>query len=181
MCSLKRFLQPLGLTKVLGQVTEETGHRWTQTKQDYGLTSFLDRMAIPQEPPHRLATMNKPKYSQRCPDCDRKITGSLKHVGLKVRCPGCGNELEFKPNSERQKENKTPTTSHTGVITPTNAPKNQPDITRIRIDEKSFHEVPIKDAQGDCRFIQGGQFFYCLLYTSPSPRDQRGSRMPSSA
>ena len=26
-----------------------------------------------------------------------------------------------------------------------------------------------------------GQEIYCLLYTSPSPRDQRGSRMPSSA
>ena len=25
------------------------------------------------------------------------------------------------------------------------------------------------------------QFLDCLLYTSPSPRDQRGSRMPSSA
>ena len=25
------------------------------------------------------------------------------------------------------------------------------------------------------------RFFHCLLYTSPSPRDQRGSRMPSSA
>ena len=25
------------------------------------------------------------------------------------------------------------------------------------------------------------QFSLCLLYTSPSPRDQRGSRMPSSA
>ena len=25
------------------------------------------------------------------------------------------------------------------------------------------------------------QFYNCLLYTSPSPRDQRGSRMPSSA
>ena len=25
------------------------------------------------------------------------------------------------------------------------------------------------------------QFVTCLLYTSPSPRDQRGSRMPSSA
>ena len=24
-------------------------------------------------------------------------------------------------------------------------------------------------------------FYTCLLYTSPSPRDQRGSRMPSSA
>ena len=28
---------------------------------------------------------------------------------------------------------------------------------------------------------QGASFCYCLLYTSPSPRDQRGSRMPSSA
>ena len=26
-----------------------------------------------------------------------------------------------------------------------------------------------------------GMYFSCLLYTSPSPRDQRGSRMPSSA
>ena len=27
----------------------------------------------------------------------------------------------------------------------------------------------------------GSQYIGCLLYTSPSPRDQRGSRMPSSA
>ena len=27
----------------------------------------------------------------------------------------------------------------------------------------------------------GGRIRICLLYTSPSPRDQRGSRMPSSA
>ena len=26
-----------------------------------------------------------------------------------------------------------------------------------------------------------GEVYDCLLYTSPSPRDQRGSRMPSSA
>ena len=26
-----------------------------------------------------------------------------------------------------------------------------------------------------------GNLIFCLLYTSPSPRDQRGSRMPSSA
>ena len=26
-----------------------------------------------------------------------------------------------------------------------------------------------------------GAYYACLLYTSPSPRDQRGSRMPSSA
>ena len=29
--------------------------------------------------------------------------------------------------------------------------------------------------------IEQGEFIACLLYTSPSPRDQRGSRMPSSA
>ena len=28
---------------------------------------------------------------------------------------------------------------------------------------------------------KGDEVVYCLLYTSPSPRDQRGSRMPSSA
>ena len=30
-------------------------------------------------------------------------------------------------------------------------------------------------------FTQTLRFHVCLLYTSPSPRDQRGSRMPSSA
>ena len=29
--------------------------------------------------------------------------------------------------------------------------------------------------------VTGDQMVACLLYTSPSPRDQRGSRMPSSA
>ena len=29
--------------------------------------------------------------------------------------------------------------------------------------------------------LYGGLSYHCLLYTSPSPRDQRGSRMPSSA
>ena len=29
--------------------------------------------------------------------------------------------------------------------------------------------------------LKKAQFYDCLLYTSPSPRDQRGSRMPSSA
>ena len=31
-----------------------------------------------------------------------------------------------------------------------------------------------------CRLLEP-YGYYCLLYTSPSPRDQRGSRMPSSA
>ena len=31
------------------------------------------------------------------------------------------------------------------------------------------------------RIIGSERLYFCLLYTSPSPRDQRGSRMPSSA
>ena len=33
----------------------------------------------------------------------------------------------------------------------------------------------------DSRMPRDGRYIDCLLYTSPSPRDQRGSRMPSSA
>ena len=32
-----------------------------------------------------------------------------------------------------------------------------------------------------CAILDNGDLKCCLLYTSPSPRDQRGSRMPSSA
>ena len=42
----------------------------------------------------------------------------------------------------------------------------------------------IEDAEADGRLKPGGTIVEgtsCLLYTSPSPRDQRGSRMPSSA
>ena len=39
--------------------------------------------------------------------------------------------------------------------------------------ERLLHENPAAQS----RYIH----YLCLLYTSPSPRDQRGSRMPSSA
>ena len=34
---------------------------------------------------------------------------------------------------------------------------------------------------GESDTVLSGKVYGCLLYTSPSPRDQRGSRMPSSA
>ena len=52
-----------------------------------------------------------------------------------------------------------------------------------------FDELPWFDSHGS-DFLKGLEHFWngwaayrsdCLLYTSPSPRDQRGSRMPSSA
>ena len=38
-----------------------------------------------------------------------------------------------------------------------------------------------EDIQDGEVLLQVEKFSFCLLYTSPSPRDQRGSRMPSSA
>ena len=49
--------------------------------------------------------------------------------------------------------------------------------------EPDSDEVPdaARDAAKDIRGTALDQLTSCLLYTSPSPRDQRGSRMPSSA
>ena len=41
-----------------------------------------------------------------------------------------------------------------------------------------FNDKAFKSVWGE---LQGDTLKTCLLYTSPSPRDQRGSRMPSSA
>ena len=39
----------------------------------------------------------------------------------------------------------------------------------------------INQAEGAAEAVTTTKATLCLLYTSPSPRDQRGSRMPSSA
>ena len=46
-------------------------------------------------------------------------------------------------------------------------------ITDLYIDRHKFKGQNVKN--------KVSQLISCLLYTSPSPRDQRGSRMPSSA
>ena len=49
----------------------------------------------------------------------------------------------------------------------------------LGVSVSSFHDrivVPPREIS-----TKDGRFYSCLLYTSPSPRDQRGSRMPSSA
>ena len=48
---------------------------------------------------------------------------------------------------------------------------------------QTFLNSPCVDEQPITRddITYYGLLYFCLLYTSPSPRDQRGSRMPSSA
>ena len=56
--------------------------------------------------------------------------------------------------------------------------KNQPKM--LQTQESIFFGKKISLSISRAKKIQQS-FKDCLLYTSPSPRDQRGSRMPSSA
>ena len=47
----------------------------------------------------------------------------------------------------------------------------------VRVDLRSGKRFDVEPPPS----VEGGEEETCLLYTSPSPRDQRGSRMPSSA
>ena len=60
------------------------------------------------------------------------------------------------------------------LLTRNNAAYNEINIATV---DGAMDEM-IKKANGKKTIPQ---IFFCLLYTSPSPRDQRGSRMPSSA
>ena len=57
------------------------------------------------------------------------------------------------------------------------------DMTAEQRAELTAHVKKWANIDGDYEATMlGGIWHYsCLLYTSPSPRDQRGSRMPSSA
>ena len=48
-------------------------------------------------------------------------------------------------------------------------------------DPVSFDHDCREGICGSCSLFINGQAHGCLLYTSPSPRDNSGSRMPSSA
>ena len=56
---------------------------------------------------------------------------------------------------------------------------------RFEMIERRFEQVDKRFEQMDQRFVElqrrMDRFMFCLLYTSPSPRDLSSSRMPSSA
>ena len=56
------------------------------------------------------------------------------------------------------------------------------ELTRDLLMDAGGH-VEMKKARAIHREggVKSAEYKDCLLYTSPSPRDQRGSRMPSSA
>ena len=55
------------------------------------------------------------------------------------------------------------------------------DIARQYIERERMERTNRREAANQVPTLKDPKLFSCLLYTSPSPRDQRGSRMPSSA
>ena len=53
------------------------------------------------------------------------------------------------------------------------------DILDLKSDKLNKYKSNRALASGDLN--KNNYYFFCLLYTSPSPRDKRQSRMPSSA
>ena len=49
---------------------------------------------------------------------------------------------------------------------------------RVELIARDFNEYIVNEPKVSFR---NGRYYVCLLYTSPSPRDISGSRMPSSA
>ena len=57
--------------------------------------------------------------------------------------------------------------------------KNQINNSYFQLKDSVEEKLALTEERITSKLISDVQF--CLLYTSPSPRDQRGSRMPSSA
>ena len=85
--------------------------------------------------------------------------------GVKRLCPNCSTRFY-----DLQKDPMTcPLCGHQFDLESLLNPKSRASITK---KDESASEADVSDDIDDTD---------CLLYTSPSPRDQRGSRMPSSA
>ena len=93
-----------------------------------------------------------------------------------------GNDHELKIKVSFDKAARTITISDNGIgMSRDDAISHLGTIAKS--GTKEFFGKLSGDQQADAALIGqfGVGFYSCLLYTSPSPRDQRGSRMPSSA
>ena len=62
------------------------------------------------------------------------------------------------------------------------APRAQAGVNEYKEAALVMHRLAVQlETEVACQFLKRPSPELCLLYTSPSPRDQRGSRMPSSA
>ena len=100
----------------------------------------------------------------------------------KFRCTVCGYVYEGDAAPEKCPLCKAPASKFVEVVEVEGGALTFADEHVIGV-AKGCDEEMIKDLNnhfmGECTEV--GMYLACLLYTSPSPRDMRRSRMPSSA
>ena len=115
------------------------------------------------------ATEPMPKARKKCPHGKQRFRcreckggGVCKHGKDKSRCKVCDGNAICRHGKRRARC----------------IPCGGGDIC---IHKKMRGVCPTCNPSGYCAKLCRNRVYACLLYTSPSPRDQRGSRMPSSA
>ena len=108
-----------------------------------------------------------------------------KTIKYSVSCTGVGlhtgvqSTITFHPADENTGIKFIRNDKGDKVVTPDI--DNVVDLTRgTTIEENGVRIHTTEHVMSACAGMRVNNLF-CLLYTSPSPRDQRGSRMPSSA
>ena len=101
-------------------------------------------------------------------------------VGVPLVLGGCGGDRSGSPTVEAERSMEIVTTldpgsTTTGVVTTTTG------VVTTTTTEASDPTVYLITDEYSAVWVVDEPCWTCLLYTSPSPRDQRGSRMPSSA
>ena len=117
---------------------------------------------------------NYPPFSLWKPELINEIQGALNQppavqtpLGLYLHIPFCRKRCKF---------------CYFKVFTEKNAKEIETYVSALSREIELVSALPVMGGR-PFRFVYfgGGTPSFCLLYTSPSPRDQRGSRMPSSA
>ena len=111
-----------------------------------------------------------------------KLNGARQVPGRHTRVNGLGN-LDKLVQVDQSPIGRTPRSNpatYTGVFDKIRTLFAATTEAKVRGYQPGRFSFNVKG--GRCEACQGeGTIKICLLYTSPSPRDQRGSRMPSSA
>ena len=117
---------------------------------------------------------------------ENKLIAERKSKLASLREKGNPFVNDFKPKDLAQNLHKEFDEATNGVLEQSNNEVSLAGRIMLKrlMGKASF--VHLQDSSGQIQLFVtrdelGDGFYNCLLYTSPSPRDQRGSRMPSSA
>ena len=94
-----------------------------------------------------------------------RLVKTVALIGLAIAISGCNPILR----------------THGYVPTANNKPQEVNPDTDTKATVLARLGNPSVKTTFDEDLVEDTWYYICLLYTSPSPRDQRGSRMPSSA